>query len=105
MTNEPGNIQNNFATLTGTEKRSKWKGVLTSLLSLVVVGGTSIAMAPPATEAAVNPAPQAQLPPSFKMELYDTVGLQTPRFPSFSPEGDLYVADIATGKIMVLPDR
>ena len=72
-------------------------------------GSTGLAATPAlnsvgAVGAASVGAPQ-QLPPNFKLTLYTTSGLDTPRFPSFSPEGDLYVADIATGKIMVYPDR
>ncbi len=45
-----------------------------------------------------------QLPPNFKMDVFET-GLRTPRFLAFSPEGDLYVANMASGRIVVLPDR
>ena len=47
-----------------------------------------------------------QLPPNFKLELYAS-GLKTPRFLSFSPEGDLYVAEYGqtSNDVKVLPDR
>ena len=51
----------------------------------------------------VAAAPSA-LPPNFKIELYAS-GLPTPRFLSFSPEGDLYVANMQSGRVAVLPDR
>ncbi len=68
------------------------------VLFVQVVPGT------PASGAQVE-AP-AQLPPGFKMELY-AQGLRTPRFVSFSPEGDLYVAEFGQidNAIKVLPDR
>src|SRR5687767_14379193 len=46
----------------------------------------------------------AHLPSGFKVELYAS-GLPTPRFLSFSPEGDLYVANMQSGRVAVLPDR
>jgi glucose/arabinose dehydrogenase len=70
------------------------------LLTFLVVGSDR-AHADPA------PAPQLSnvaLPPGFKMEVFAT-GLNTPRFLSFSPEGDLYVANINSGRVAVLPDR
>jgi glucose/arabinose dehydrogenase len=45
-----------------------------------------------------------QLPPNFKSEVFAT-GLPRPRFVSFSPEGDLYVANLESGRVAVLPDR
>ena len=46
------------------------------------------------------------LPPGFKIEVYAT-GLSTPRLLSFSPQGDLYVAEFgqASNAVKVLPDR
>lgn len=44
------------------------------------------------------------LPPNFKVELFAS-GLPVPRFLSFSPEGDLYVANMQSGRVAVLPDR
>src|SRR5215204_550767 len=46
------------------------------------------------------------LPAGFKVEVYAT-GLNTPRFVSFSPDGDLYVAEFGStdNVVKVLPDR
>lgn len=46
------------------------------------------------------------LPPGFKAEVYAT-GLTTPRFVSFSPDGDLYVAEFGStnNRVKVLPDK
>ncbi len=86
--------------------RSHWLTASIALLCLILSSTTLAPPARPAIAQANYTFPlQAQLPNYFKLELYDTSGLETPRFPSFSPEGDLYVADIATGKIIVLPDR
>ena len=86
---------------------SKWVFTISlGLLCLALIGGsTSVGATNTSSQAASSLSFQAQLPPNFKLELYTTNGLQTPRFPSFSPEGDLYVADFATGKVMVFPDR
>ncbi|MBF6615025.1 MAG: sorbosone dehydrogenase family protein, partial [Chloroflexi bacterium] len=65
-------------------------------LGLLVGGSGGISVAPASAVAG--------LPSGFKMDVYAT-GLPTPRFLSFSPEGDLYTADIASGNIAVLPDR
>src|SRR5215203_4418701 len=47
-----------------------------------------------------------RLPPGFKAEVFAT-GLTTPRFVSFSPDGDLYVAEFGStnNRVKVLPDR
>lgn len=79
---------------------------LLGLLCLsLIVGAIPTQATPSSSGVASTVSIQAQLPPNFKLELYTTSGLQRPRFPSFSPEGDLYVADIAAGKVMVFPDR
>jgi glucose/arabinose dehydrogenase len=64
------------------------------IMLISAVGG-----APPATVGS-----PLQLPPSFKMELFAD-GLPVPRFVAFSPEGDLYVANMGSGRVAVLPDR
>ncbi len=90
----------------GQIRRGYWLTASISLLCLILLGTTLAPTTRPAVAQAAYTFPlQAQLPANFKLELYTTSGLQTPRFPSFSPEGDLYVADIATGKILVFPDR
>ncbi len=53
---------------------------------------------------AASPLVLPGLPPNFKMEVYADA-LNTPRFLSFSPEGDLYAADIASGNVATMPDR
>ena len=99
-------LQNNFATLPGLEEK-QMESVLTSLLSLVAVGGTSIAMAPPAYGSGGQSGPAGSTTAELRggAVRYRRGFRQPPRFRLFSPEGDLYVADIATGKIIVLPDR
>lgn len=44
------------------------------------------------------------LPAGFQVDLYAS-GLPVPRFLSFSPQGDLYAADMGSGNVAVLPDR
>src|SRR6058998_525772 len=63
-------------------------------LSLTTQGGASTQAAP------------VSLPSGFKAEVYAT-GLTTPRFVSFSPDGDLYVAEfgLTNNSVKVLPDR
>jgi glucose/arabinose dehydrogenase len=71
---------------------------------LVVVGLLAV-RASGGTEAASEAAPLG-LPAGFKAEVYAT-GLHTPRFVSFSPQGDLYVVEFGqqSSAIKVLPDR
>lgn len=56
-------------------------------------------------QAAPSEAPLG-LPPGFKAEVYAS-GLTTPRFVSFSPDGDLYVAEFGStnNRVKVLPDK
>lgn len=75
-------------------------------LCLAFVGGATASVpTSTATQPIASLSLQAQLPPNFKLELYAS-GLSTPRFLSFSPEGDLYVAEYGSiDRISVLPDR
>lgn len=79
--------------------------VLAGLLSLGVLNS-----APGYTQAAPSQGSVAAplgLPPGFRADVYAT-GLSTPRFLSFSPQGDLYVAELgqtSAAVIKVLPDR
>ncbi|MEA2574320.1 MAG: hypothetical protein QOH93_1618 [Chloroflexia bacterium] len=82
------------------------------ILCLVLSGVllfSALSAAPVSTQAApagASVAAPVGLPPGFKAEVYAT-GLSTPRFLSFSPQGDLYVAEFgaASNAIKVLPDR
>jgi glucose/arabinose dehydrogenase len=82
--------------------------VLGLLLSAVLALGASN-YAPAYTQAAPPESPAAAplgLPPGFVAEVYAT-GLSTPRFLTFSPQGDLYVVEFgkADNAVKVLPDR
>lgn len=73
------------------------------LLALSVAGITPGEAAPYESPATAPPG----LPPGFTVELYAS-GLRTPRFLSFSPRGDLYVAEYGnpgSDTIKALPDR
>jgi glucose/arabinose dehydrogenase len=79
-----------------------------TLAVCALVVGVGLIYASGTTEAAVN-APDAGvlgLPTGFKAAPYYS-GLTTPRFVSFSPEGDLYVAEfgLTNNEIKVLPDH
>src|SRR5450759_2929364 len=78
------------------------------LLVCALVAGASLIYAGGNTQASTDAANAAPLglPAGFKATVYYT-GLTTPRFVSFSPEGDLYVAEfgLTNNKIKVLPDR
>src|SRR5690242_7313943 len=72
--------------------RALWPLLLGLMGCAFLVAGVSGALAsrsgnPPALSQG------AHLPAEFKVELYAS-GLRVPRFVSFSPEGDLYVANI-----------
>ena len=68
----------------------------------IILGGFHVGMR---VQASPGIAPLA-LPPGFRAEVYAS-GLTTPRFVSFSPDGDLYVAEFGStnSKVKVLPDR
>lgn len=90
---------------------SKTHNSFTLALFLSLAFALALAQSPGPTSAAPQGSPEwiaqnAALPPGFKMEVYAS-GLDTPRFISFSPEGDLYVAEFTNGSsnIKVLPDR
>ena len=46
---------------------------------------------------------EVQLPPGFRSAVF-AQGLNGPRFMALGPEGDVYVADRGSGRIVVLPD-
>ncbi|MDQ3929751.1 MAG: hypothetical protein M3328_11485, partial [Chloroflexota bacterium] len=73
------------------------------MLLLGVMGYAPGSQAAPAENGVAAP---LGLPPGFKAEVYAS-GLSTPRFLSFSPQGDLYVAEFgqASNTIKALPDR
>lgn len=71
-------------------------------LSILIIDNPAVIPAPLGSPDAVLAS--AQIPPGFKMELYES-GLNVPRFLSFSPEGDLYLANMGSGRVVVLPDR
>src|SRR4051812_41808887 len=77
--------------------------VFVRLLPLVLVAVACYCIA--SSGGSSNAAPLG-LPAGFKAEVYAT-GLHTPRFVSFSPEGDLYVAEfgLTNNVVKVLPDR
>src|SRR5688500_12701520 len=82
---------------------------LLSRFTLACITFLSLALIAPHERLATSVSMLAQgvlLPPNFKLELYAS-GLKTPRFVSFSPEGDLYVAEfgLTDNVIKVLPDR
>jgi glucose/arabinose dehydrogenase len=71
---------------------------------LLLLFAAVVGLATRSSQAALAAAP-VSLPPNFKSEVFAT-GLRTPRFVSFSPEGDLYVVEFGpNGTIKVLPDR
>lgn len=74
------------------------------LIASLAVGIFAIFLAP-ATHASTTAVPLA-LPPGFRAEIYAS-GLDTPRFVSFSPDGDLFVAEFGStnNSVKVLPDR
>ena len=74
------------------------------LLLALTAGSVSPGSAAPSPSPAAAPLVQ---PRGFTVELYAS-GLRTPRFVSFSPQGDLYVAEYGrpgSDTIKVLPDR
>ncbi len=80
-----------------------------SIVFLFLVAASTIAAILLLTNTPIQAAPDATslgLPPGFKAELYAS-GLTTPRFVSFSPDGDLYVAEFGStnNRVRVLPDR
>ncbi len=77
-----------------------------SLLFVVLTLGVFLSLRAdvPASGPAAPATGPTLLPAGFSVEVFQT-GLRTPRLLSFSPEGDLYVADIDSGNIAVLPDR
>src|SRR5688500_1637993 len=82
---------------------------LLSRFTLACITFLSLALIAPHERLATSVSMLAQgvlLPPNFKLELYAS-GLNTPRFVSFSPEGDLYVAEFGStnSAVKVLPDR
>jgi glucose/arabinose dehydrogenase len=73
------------------------------LLPLILLAAAFIGLS--STTGQTEAAPLG-LPAGFKAEVYAT-GLHIPRFVSFSPEGDLYVAEfgLTNNSVKVLPDR
>src|SRR5438876_10413572 len=74
------------------------------LLVLALVAVVIASREAPGNSLAAPDSSPLQLPPNFKAQVFAT-NLRTPRFVSFSPEGDLYVANIDSGTVAVLPDR
>ncbi|MDQ6693467.1 MAG: PQQ-dependent sugar dehydrogenase [Chloroflexota bacterium] len=81
-------------------KRKHLPAALALLLSSTLFLG--MASLPSASAAPVTSLPQ--VPAGFTVQVFAT-GLNVPRFLSFSPEGDLYAADMGSGTVAVLPDR